>query len=129
MSSAAPHSALRCRVGSSAEVPEGGRLVVDIDDITVGVFRFKGELHAYENSCPHSGGPVCQGRLVGRVVEVLDEARRVVDAVFDTDELHIVCPWHGVEFSVRTGEHPAQKRFRLREYPVEEVDGAVYITL
>ena len=65
-------------VGRSEDVPEGGRHVVDVAGTTIGVFRFKGRLYAYENVCPHQGGPVCQGRLVPRVAEVLDEGKRTI---------------------------------------------------
>ncbi len=52
---------LRHRAGRSDSIPDNGRLVVDIGDTTVGIFRVKGKLFAYENTCPHMGGPVCQG--------------------------------------------------------------------
>ena len=124
-----PGAPARCEVGTSDQVPEGGRLVVDIDSTTVGIFRFKGALYAYENVCAHSGGPVCQGRLVHRVIEVLDEDKRVVGAAFDEDDLHIVCPWHGAEFRVTTGTHPANPRLALRGLAVEEHEGTVYVTV
>lgn len=119
----------RYAVGTSEQVPEGGRLVVDIGETTVGVFRFQGMLYAYESVCVHQGGPVCQGRLVHRVVEVLDEGKRSTGLDFDQDDLHIVCPWHGFEYSVRTGRHPGQPRFKLRDFPVEEAGGSVYVTV
>lgn len=119
----------RYAVGTSEQVPEGGRLVVDIGETTVGVFRFQGGLYAYESVCVHQGGPVCQGRLVHRVVEVLDEGKRSTGLDFDQDDLHIVCPWHGFEYSVRTGRHPGQPRFQLRAFPVEEEQGSVYVSV
>jgi nitrite reductase/ring-hydroxylating ferredoxin subunit len=66
---------------------------------------------------------------VPRVRELLDEAQRTVGAAFDEDDLHIVCPWHGAEYSVTTGAHPAQPLFTLRAFPVEEEGGTVYVTL
>jgi nitrite reductase/ring-hydroxylating ferredoxin subunit len=129
MSTVQPSTPLRHPIGASDQVPEGGRLVVDIGDTTVGVFRVKGALYAYENVCAHSGGPVCQGRLVPRVRELLDETQRVIRAEFDQDEPHIVCPWHGAEYSVLTGAHPTQPLFTLRSFPVDETDGVVHVTL
>jgi len=129
MSTVHPRVPVRQAIGASDQVPEGGRFVVDIGESTVGVFRFKGTLYAYENVCAHSGGPVCQGRLVPRVRELLDDAQRTVGAAFDEDDLHIVCPWHGAEYSVTTGAHPAQPLFTLRGFPVDEEGGTVYVTL
>ena len=75
---------------------------------------------------PHVGGPVCQGVTMSRVVERLDEQRRSVGDFFG-DETHIVCPWHGYEFDLRTGRHPADPGIRLRRYPVHERDGEIVV--
>lgn len=119
----------RYRVAGSDQVAEGGRHVVDVGDLTIGVFRFRGRLYAYENACAHQGGPVCQGRLVHRVREVLDEAGRSSGFRFDEDEPHIVCPWHGAEYSVITGVHPGNHTVRLRSFEVTEDSGEIYVTV
>ncbi|MBK0870488.1 MAG: Rieske (2Fe-2S) protein [Saccharopolyspora sp.] len=111
----------------SDEVPEGGRHVVDIAGTTIGLFRFQGVLHAYENVCPHQGGPVCQGRLVSRVTEKLDADKRSRGLDFDTEDLHIVCPWHGFEYSLATGSHPGRPQIKLRAFDVEEAEGTIYV--
>ena len=59
-----PATSQRVYVGASARVPEGGRLVVDVGDTTIGIFRFQGQLYAYLNTCAHQGGPVCQGKII-----------------------------------------------------------------
>ncbi|GAB2745374.1 Rieske (2Fe-2S) protein [Salinifilum aidingensis] len=122
-------AATRYPVGTSEDVPEGGRYVVDVAGTTIGIFRFQGALYAYENRCPHQGGPVCQGRLVSRVREVLDDERRSRGMDFDEDELHIVCPWHGFEYDVTTGSHPGKQQIRLHDVPVAEEEGRVYVTV
>jgi nitrite reductase/ring-hydroxylating ferredoxin subunit len=115
-------------VGVREDVLEGGRVVVDVDGVEIGIFRVDGQLYAWENRCAHAGGPVCQGKLMNRVVERLDAERRSLGDHF-SDELHIVCPWHGYEYDVRTGEHPADPRARLRPIEVEEVDGEILVRL
>ena len=124
----AAQPATRYWVAASEDVPEGGRCVVDVAGRTIGVFRFHGRLAAYENVCPHQGGPVCQGRLVSRVTEVLDEDMRSRGTDFDESDPHVVCPWHGFEFSLASGSHPGRERTRLRDFPVEERGGNVYVT-
>ena len=114
-------------VGSSADVPEGGRLVVDAGEKTIGVFRAGGRLYAYENTCPHQGGPVCQGLVIPAVNEVLDEQRASTGFAFDADDLRIVCPWHGFEFSIKTGCHPAAPQMKLLAVEVTEQDGTIYV--
>jgi nitrite reductase/ring-hydroxylating ferredoxin subunit len=117
-------------VASSEQVPEGGRLIVDLDDTTtIGIFRFRDRLYAYENVCAHQGGPVCQGRLVNRVVEVLDDAKRSTGMRFDEGTLHLVCPWHGAEYDITTGAHPGQPALQLRRYDVFEEEGTIHVDL
>lgn len=116
-------------VARSGDVPEGGRYVVAIDTVQVGIFRFRGALYAYENTCPHQGGPVCQGRLVNGVRERLDEQRGSLGLAFDPDDPHVVCPWHGFEYRITSGEHPGAPRFRLRAFPVSERNGEISVVL
>ncbi|MBW0103297.1 Rieske (2Fe-2S) protein [Pseudonocardia sp. KRD291] len=120
-------------VAGSDEIDERGRLVVEIGvggtTVTVGIFRFRGELRAYENVCAHQGGPACQGRVVQRVREKLDESRRSQGLVFDADSMHVVCPWHGFEYEVATGRHPGRPDYALRSFPVQESGGRIRVTV
>ncbi|MES1928948.1 Rieske (2Fe-2S) domain-containing protein [Salinisphaera dokdonensis CL-ES53] len=115
-------------VGRSEDIPEHGRMVVDAGDKTVGVFRVGGDLVAYENRCAHMGGPICQGLIVPRVYEQFDDAGRPVGNAFDESDMHIACPWHGYEYSLKTGRHAGKKSIGLRPVTVEETDeGEVYV--
>jgi nitrite reductase/ring-hydroxylating ferredoxin subunit len=115
-------------IGDSQMVCEKGRIVVNAAGLTIGVFRLNGSLFAYENVCVHQGGPVCQGRLIPKVREALDERKVSLWMEFETNDLHIVCPWHGFEYSVRTGRHAGDMRLRLRSFPVSEENGEIYVT-
>jgi nitrite reductase/ring-hydroxylating ferredoxin subunit len=122
-------SLTRHQAGRSDAIPSNGRLVVDIGDTTVGIFRVGGRLVAYENSCPHMGGPVCQGLIIPAVREIIDDRRVSTGYAFDESEMRIVCPWHGYEFAIETGAHPAKPSIHLRRVDVDERDGEVYVTL
>ena len=117
----------RWDVGGSDELPEKGRLVADVDGVTVGVFRLDGALYAWESSCPHVEGPVCQGLMVPAVREVLDDRRAIMGSMFDETDMRICCPWHGMEFSIKTGQHPANPRLALRKIAVGEAGGRVWV--
>jgi len=110
-------------------VPEGGRLVVDVGEKTVGIFRVAGQLYAWENTCAHQGGPVCQGKIIPRVTEVIDDGGESRGFAFDESDLHIVCPWHGFEFNIRTGVHPGRPAARLMSVAVEEAVDGIYVTV
>ena len=115
--------------GRSDSISEHGRLVVDIGEKTVGIFRVNGRLFAYENTCPHMGGPVCQGLIIPAVREVINDKQVSTGYAFDESEMRIVCPWHGYEFKIETGSHPAKESIRLKAVPVEEKGGEVYVTV
>ncbi len=49
----------------------------------IALFKTEEGYYAIDNTCSHSGGPICEGTFDGKVVE---------------------CPWHGARFDVKTGE-------------------------
>jgi len=102
------------------------RIVVD-GDLEIGVFRLGEEFFAWENNCPHMGGPVCQGKIMNRVMEVLDAEKRSHGFNYVDADVHIVCPWHGFEFNIRSGVHPGDPKTQLRGFEVEVRNGAVYV--
>ena len=113
-------------VGQASDMADGDYRVVAVGALEVGIFRLSDRLVAYENRCPHSGGPVCQGRLFNRVEEIImpDQTSRGLRFARD---MHVVCPWHGYEFGLETGRHPGDPRVRLRPIPVRVVNDAIYI--
>lgn len=110
-------------------MPEGGRLVVDVGEKTIGIFRVEGRLYAWENTCAHQGGPVCQGKIIPRVTEVIDAGGESRGFAFDESSVHIVCPWHGFEYNIKTGVHPGRPAARLTGVAVEETADGIYVTL
>jgi len=93
-------------VGPVGEIPEGERRIIQVDDLSIGVFHHKGEWYALHNSCLHRGGPVCEGPLEG-----------------DT----ITCPWHGYQYNLPDGLLLLDQSASLPMYPVEIVDGVVQV--
>ncbi|MFI5783081.1 Rieske (2Fe-2S) protein [Nocardia sp. NPDC051570] len=117
------------RVGGTDDIPELGRLVVDVGDRTIGIFRVQGRLYAYDNVCPHQGGPVCQGRVMPKVRENIDAEKKAHGMGYDRSEMHIVCPWHGAEFVIATGVHAGISTLRLTSVDVRERDGEIYVSV
>ena len=109
------------------DVPDRGRLVVRHGEMEIGLFRLGDELHAWQNSCAHQGGPVCQGRLFPKVLETLDTDRASAGLRYSDEELHIVCPWHGYEYDVRTGRNAGHPDLRLERVDVVVRDKGVYV--
>ena len=103
------------------ELPPGTRKIVDVAGRQIGVFNIGGEFFALRNRCPHQGGPLCEGRLAGRLdVAAPGDAFRYTRA----GEI-LRCPWHAWEYDIRTGQSwfdPA--KVRVRAYEVDVAPGA-----
>lgn len=108
---------------------DNSKIVVAIGDREVGVFRRGNDFFAYDNVCPHRGGPVCQGGLFGHVVEPIAEDGTVRTLDYEKGRLNIVCPWHGYEYDVSTGEHVGNPKLRLRRVDIQVTDGRIYVAL
>jgi nitrite reductase (NADH) small subunit len=116
-------------VGRLDEFSEGSRKVISCDGTEVGVFKIDGELVAWHNQCAHLQGPVCQGRIYGKVEEPIDANGHTRMMQYSETDKHIVCPWHGWEFSLKTGKHPGNPKAGLRKAKLEVTDGHVYVVV
>jgi len=115
-------------VADQADMQDGDRLIVRTETgAELGVFYSKGEYFSYSNYCVHSGGPACEGIMIPRVLDLIDENHHHVGQAFSEEEMHFVCPWHGFEYDLRTGECVSDRKLRLRKYEVVLRDGGIYV--
>jgi len=119
----------RVVAGTVEEIPPGQRKIVVPfrGRAGIGVFNIDGTYHALRNLCPHKLGPLCVGRVSGRVVaagppsgyapnlEIIDEGRI------------IRCPWHLWEFDITTGVCLVDPHMRVKTYPTAVEDGQVVV--
>lgn len=70
------------KVADAADFEDGQRIIVEVDDAIVAVFKIDGEFYCIEDVCTHDGGPVAEGALDGFEIE---------------------CPRHGALFDIRDG--------------------------
>ena len=78
---------------------------VSIGERTIALVRSGDEWRALDGRCPHQGGPLTEGALC-------DDAIR--------------CPWHGYDFSTRTGKGIGNDE-QVDTFAVRERDGAIEI--
>jgi nitrite reductase (NADH) small subunit len=116
-------------VAKTSDFDDPGRKVFDAGGMEVGVFKLEGEFYAWENRCPHYDGPACQGRIVPETTEAVNEDRTSRGREFSKTELNVACPWHGMEFSIRTGRHPTNKAVRLRSVPLRIENDTIYLDI
>jgi nitrite reductase/ring-hydroxylating ferredoxin subunit len=110
-------------IASLREFPAGTRKLVDVNGRQIAVFNIKGEFFALANRCPHQGGSLCAGRLIGLV-----EASEPGKYRYSRRGEIIRCPWHGWEFDVRTGRSRCDpSRVRARQFAVAVAAGAALV--
>lgn len=114
------------RVAGTSEMTDGDRRIVTVRGKEIGVFFKDGQYYAYANNCVHSGGPACEGILINRVVDVIGPDRTYQGQDF-AEEVHFVCPWHGYEYDLRTGECVGDRTLKLRKYEVVERGGDIFV--
>jgi nitrite reductase/ring-hydroxylating ferredoxin subunit len=106
------------------ELPPGGRIIVDVDGRSIGVFNVGGHFHALHNRCPHKSGALCAGPITGTVLPSADRS-----FPYGRDGEIVRCARHGWEFEIATGQALADPRVRARTYPVEVDHGQVVVVL
>ena len=114
-------------VGPVSEFPDGSHRVVDVGGRQIGVFNIRGTFHALPNICPHQTGPVCEAKQV--VGTLLATERTDWDPEWVKDGEVLVCPWHGLEYHIPTGQCLAFPNIKLRRYDVSVEDDQVVIHL
>jgi nitrite reductase (NADH) small subunit len=114
-------------VGPLEDFPEGSHRVVEVAGREIGIFNVGGELHGLPNVCPHQTGPVCEGKIMTGSLRSTAATGWRPGWVHDGEV--IVCPWHGLEYHVPTGQCMAFPHIRLRRYDVLVEDGEVVVRI
>ena len=70
-------------VAKTTDLPEPGKLLAEVDDRIVALFRVGGEIFCLDDICTHDGGPLSDGTLADHT---------------------IACPRHGAKFDICTGK-------------------------
>lgn len=94
------------RVARASDVPPGGAAVVRVGRYEVAIFDLGGEYVAYENACPHQGGPIGEGWI---------------------EDGTVICPWHAWCFDLRTGTLTIGDFARLRRFELRLEGGEIFV--
>ncbi len=109
-------------VSRIGEVQDRKAVIVKVDGINLGIIRFDGKYYAYENTCAHQGGPACEGEIIGRMECEVSEKGSILSEYVSSENFVVACPWHGVEYDLKTGVCTANSELALRSFEVV-VDG------
>ncbi len=106
-----------------ADIPPGGRKLVEADGKRIVVFNLDGAFFALSDRCPHQGGSLCAGLLSGHV-----ESPEPGVYHYGRKGEMIRCPWHYWEFDIRTGKSWFDpKRVQVRQYAASVETGAALV--
>jgi nitrite reductase/ring-hydroxylating ferredoxin subunit len=110
-------------VAAMDELVEAKPKIVTVAGREIGIVRWRDEVFALRNICPHQFGPVCGGYAMPMLTS---DMAGTIDV--DEDRLVVVCPWHNWEFDARTGHAAwADAPYKLKTYPVKLESGRVYV--
>lgn len=129
-------------IGSVSEIPDNGRGLYTVNGVGITVFNVDGELYAIENSCPHMGGPLGEGKLLRTAVESTNpvsrfrefhpgrrEPQESATPTTVATRLTIGCPYHGWEFDLADGTPVFPAKRGVRTYPVRVEDGLIKLDI
>ena len=94
------------RVAKVTELADPGKMLVEVDQRLVVLFRLGGKFYALDDVCTHDGGPLSEGEL-------------------DSKACTIACPRHGAKFDIKNGAAltmPATQATESHEVKVEGND-------
>ena len=109
-----------------AEFPEGERRIIEVNGREIGVFNLKGKFYALLNVCLHQSGPMLKGTITGTLIA--GENTIWMPQWIKEGEI-LRCPWHFLEFDIRTGDCLGYPGRRIRFYEVRVVDGKVILAI
>lgn len=115
------------KVGHISEILEDRPFLVETEGFAIGIVRVKDRLYGFENRCCHQGGPVCLGDIYGRMEPVLGPNNELLGERMNNEARRLVCPWHGWEYDLETGECVTDRNLKLKKIPVHRRGDEVYI--
>ena len=86
----------------------GKSAIIEVGDKEIALFNNKGDFYAIDNTCPHRGSPLGEGRI---------------------EEGILICPGHEWRFELKSGWCPQNPELSTEVYPIKVHDGKIYVRL
>lgn len=96
------------KVAKKSEIPEDTGKKIEIQGQEIALFKKDGKICAIHSVCPHQGGPLEEGGV---------------------HEGKVMCPWHGWEFDIVTGECSFNDSIKVPTFKVKEEGDDVYVAV
>jgi nitrite reductase (NADH) small subunit len=86
----------------------GKSAIIEVGDKEIALFNYKGDFYAIDNTCPHRGSPLGEGRI---------------------EEGILICPGHEWRFELKSGWCPQNPELNTEVYPIKVHNGKIYVRL
>lgn len=96
------------KIATVDEIPSGQGRIFEVNGNQIAVWNLNGNFYAFQNVCPHRGGPVGEGEIEGNT---------------------ITCPWHGWRFDITSGINPFNPAAKLSCYAVKVDNNEVHVSV
>jgi len=91
-----------------ADLEIGKSAIIEVGDKEIALFNYKGNFYAIDNTCPHRGSPLGEGRV---------------------EEGILICPNHEWRFELKSGWCPQNPELSTEVYPIKVSDEKIYVRL
>ncbi|MBI3271692.1 MAG: nitrite reductase (NAD(P)H) small subunit [Planctomycetes bacterium] len=105
---ASPRALEFVEVPGAAGLVVGAALMAAVEGKVVAVVRTERAYFAVDNTCPHAGGPLAEGRVENEAIS---------------------CPLHDWSFDLATGRELDGRSAKVESYPVKVEDGKVFVNV
>jgi nitrite reductase/ring-hydroxylating ferredoxin subunit len=95
-------------IASSSELPLGRSKAYIVNGRTIALYHTDDGFFATDNTCPHRGGPLAEGDLIGNEIN---------------------CPWHLWGFDVATGLCAGNPSIRVAAHEVRLEGDRIFVRL
>ena len=96
------------KVLKCADLEIGKSAIIEVGNKEIALFNYKGNFYAIDNTCPHRGAPLGEGRI---------------------EEGILICPNHEWRFELKSGWCPQNPELSTEVYPIKVHDEKIYIRL
>lgn len=94
------------KVAVKSEIPDKVGKLVEVGEYQIALFKVDGKVHAIDAVCAHRGGPIHEGGLDGMLA---------------------MCPWHGWQFDLMSGECTFNSEIKQKVFEVKEQGEDVFV--
>ena len=94
------------KIANVDEIPNLGSKLVFLDEVPIAIFKINGEIHAWDNMCPHRGASLSDGYI---------------------SENTIQCKYHLWEFDIIKKCSVDNPKVKVKTFKIKIIEDSIYI--